>query len=98
MTNPFLFKLSKLVILWVIVIFVSLDVFAQTTNTTSNSLLTKQLVWKYLEDGYLANHVHGLVISQKGTLLAVSEGRIGPYDGDPSNLIMKRSTDNGETW
>ena len=35
---------------------------------------------------------------QKGSLLAFSEGRIGPYDGDPSNLISKRSTDYGQTW
>jgi sialidase-1 len=98
MSNTFLFKLSKAGILWLIIILVSVDIYAQTTNATGNSLMTKQPVWKYLEDGYLVNHVHGLVVSKKGTLLAFSEGRVGPYDGDPSNLIMKRSTDSGATW
>ncbi|HEY8561629.1 MAG TPA: sialidase family protein [Pyrinomonadaceae bacterium] len=76
--------------------FVVFPVLAQTPEKTPP--FVKTTVWKYLEDGYLANHVHALVLSKKGTLLAFSEGRVGPYDGDPSNLIMKRSADNGATW
>lgn len=91
-------KLFRNIFSILIIFIVSSASFPQTQSESKKSLFVKQNVWKYLEDGYLANHVHALVVSKKGTLLAFSEGRIGPYDGDPSNLIMKRSTDNGETW
>ena len=90
-------EILKLSGVFLFIVFVT-ETFGQSVTQTNNSLFVKQSVWKYLEDGYLANHVHALVISPKGTLLAFSEGRIGPYDGDPSNLIVKRSTDNGATW
>ena len=61
-------------------------------------LFQSSFIWRYFEGGYLRNHVHGLTLTTKGTVLAFSEGRIGPHDGDPVNLIMKRSTDLGVTW
>src|SRR4051812_25807837 len=97
MSNVFLSKSSKLIVLSIVFLFAA-ESSAQNPVNSTNPFFVKKTIWKYLEDGYLANHVHALVISPKGTLVAFSEGRIGPYDGDPSNLISKRSTDNGETW
>lgn len=91
-------NISKKILLLTLLLVFGNSIIAQNPNTDPKSFFVKRNVWKYLEDGYLANHVHALVITKKGTLLAFSEGRIGPYDGDPSNLISKRSTDNGETW
>ena len=98
MGHVFLIKFGKLIFPALMLSLFSMQNFAQPAEKNAAPLFVKSTVWKYLEDGYLANHVHALVVSKKGTLLAFSEGRIGPYDGDPSNLSMKRSPDNGATW
>jgi sialidase-1 len=97
MSVSFSSKLFKSFLASLMLAIASISCFPQTP-IGNEPFFAKQSVWKYMEDGYLANHVHALVITKKGTLVAFSEGRIGPYDGDPSNLIMKRSTDNGATW
>lgn len=81
------------------VFFLCISLSGQTTAPTDGKpFFQSTFIWKYFEDGYLRNHVHALSISAKGTVFAFSEGRYGPHDGDPANLIMKRSTDNGVTW
>lgn len=67
-------------------------------STAPEPLFKETFIWKYFEDGYFRNHVHSLVLTKSGSLLAFSEGRYGYYDGDPSDLILKRSTDLGATW
>lgn len=98
MSNAFSLNFCRIFCFLSVIFLPLIQAFAQTINKATPLSFVKSTVWKYLEDGYLANHVHALVMSKKGTLLAFSEGRIGPYDGDPSNLIMKRSTDLGATW
>jgi sialidase-1 len=48
---------------------------------------------------YKSTRIPALVITPKGTLLAFCEGRIGTAsDWADMNLIMRRSTDGGNTW
>jgi sialidase-1 len=51
-------------------------------------------------DGYTCFRIPALVTTAKGTLIAMSDGRIGSC-GDiptPLDLVIKRSFDNGATW
>ncbi|MEU4291858.1 sialidase family protein [Kribbella sp. NPDC026596] len=49
--------------------------------------------------GPLANyHVHGLTVLPDDTILAFSEGRHEVCDAGPRDLLLRRSTDKGETW
>lgn len=42
--------------------------------------------------------IPALVTTNKGTLLAFAEGRMGNRDQSQNKLILSRSTDNGKTW
>jgi len=69
---------------------------------------THQLSAGFVEDSsvvfepnsiYTSTRIPALVITQKGTLLAFCEGRIGTAsDWADMNLIMRRSVDGGKTW
>jgi sialidase-1 len=50
-------------------------------------------------DGYHTYRIPALVATQKGTLLAICEGRkTGRGDHGDLDLVLKRSTDGGQTW
>ncbi len=64
-----------------------------------NSFSDTTLLFEPDRDGYTMFHVPALTISAKGTLLAFAEGRYGKgKDWDDMDLLMRRSTDNGNTW
>ena len=49
--------------------------------------------------GPLANyHVHALTVLPDDTILAMTEGRHEVCDAGPRDLLLRRSTDRGETW
>jgi sialidase-1 len=51
------------------------------------------------QDGYHTFRIPALVVTQKGTLLAICEGRkTGRGDHGDLDLVQKRSTDGGLTW
>jgi sialidase-1 len=51
------------------------------------------------QDGYHTYRIPALVVTQKGTLLAICEGRkTGRGDHGDLDLVQKRSTDGGKTW
>ena len=56
-------------------------------------------LWKSGENGYHTYRIPALAVSNKGTLLAFCEGR-KQQGGDTGDIAMlvKRSTDNGQTW
>ncbi len=57
------------------------------------------LVWDFKEGGYDTHHVYGFAVTQKGTVLAFSEGREKAKDDNgPKDQVLKRSTDGGRTW
>lgn len=49
--------------------------------------------------GYHNYRIPSFLSTQKGTLLAVMEGREGMnFDHAKNDIVLKRSTDNGKTW
>jgi sialidase-1 len=51
------------------------------------------------QDGYHTYRIPALVVTQKGTLLAICEGRkTGRSDHGDLDLVLKRSKDGGKTW
>ena len=51
------------------------------------------------QDGYFAYRIPGLLTTKPGTLLAFCEGRKTTLSDDGDNdLVLRRSTDNGQTW
>ncbi len=51
------------------------------------------------QDGYHTYRIPALVVTKKGTLLAICEGRkTGRGDHGDLDLVQKRSTDGGQTW
>jgi sialidase-1 len=51
------------------------------------------------EEGYHTYRIPALVVTPKGTLLAICEGRkTGRGDHGDLDLVQKRSTDGGKTW
>ena len=43
-------------------------------------------------------HIPGLAVTAKGTVLAWCEGRRGRSDWGDIDILLRRSTDNGQTW
>lgn len=58
----------------------------------------ESVVWRKGEDAMSSHFVYGLTISTKGTLLAFSEARLEAGDDTPHHLVLKRSSDAGDTW
>lgn len=51
------------------------------------------------EDGYHTYRIPSLYCTDKGTLLAFAEGRVtGSADMHDTDLVMRRSTDDGKSW
>ena len=56
-------------------------------------------LWVAGEDGYHTYRIPALLTTQQGSLLAFCEGRRNnPRDHGDIDLLIKRSTDGGETW
>jgi len=69
-------------------------------NNTENPEYEKfNFVFTSGEEGYACYRVVSMVVTQQGTVLAFCEGRVNNCDDEGDiDLVMKRSTDNGETW
>ena len=51
------------------------------------------------QDGYHTYRIPSIITTLEGTALALCEGRKFTWeDKDPTDILLKRSTDNGETW
>jgi hypothetical protein len=49
-------------------------------------------------DGHENYHVHALAVTPDDTILAFTEGRHELSDSGPKDVLLRRSTDGGETW
>jgi sialidase-1 len=59
----------------------------------------KQVVYQSGTDGYHTYRIPALIVTGKGTLLALCEGRkTGRGDHGDLDLMVKRSEDGGKTW
>lgn len=50
------------------------------------------------EDGFKSIRIPSLVVTKKGVLLAFAEGRQAATDQAQNKILLKRSTDGGQTW
>jgi sialidase-1 len=50
------------------------------------------------QDGFASIRIPSLVVSKRGTLLAFAEGRAADADQAKNKIILKRSSDGGESW
>src|SRR5688572_9612447 len=50
------------------------------------------------EGGYKRYHIPGVVVTAKGTVLAWCEARKKGSDWDDIHILLRRSTDDGQTW
>jgi sialidase-1 len=60
--------------------------------------IEKQDLFKAGEGGYKQQHIPGLVVTAKGTVLAWCEARQKGGDWDAIDILLRRSTDDGKTW
>jgi sialidase-1 len=59
--------------------------------------IAQSVVYQPGEEGYSRYRIPAVVQTKQGTLLAFCEGRTGG-DSGPIDLVLKRSSDNGQTW
>jgi sialidase-1 len=68
-------------------------------GSTVFALNPENLVFKAGESGYFCFRAPTMVVTQSGTILAFSEGRVNSAaDEGDMDIVMKRSTDNGKSW
>jgi sialidase-1 len=61
--------------------------------------ITQSAVYLAKDGGYFVHRIPALLATGKGTLLAFCEARSGsPSDAAPTDLVLRRSLDNGKTW
>ena len=60
--------------------------------------LEKIDLFKANEHGYKLQHIPGIVVTAKGTVLAWCEARKKGGDWDQIDIVLRRSTDDGRTW
>ncbi|HWE04019.1 MAG TPA: sialidase family protein [Tepidisphaeraceae bacterium] len=59
----------------------------------------KQDLFEARVGGYTTYRIPGLIITGRGTLLAYCEARKEKgYDGDPVDILLRRSTDGGRLY
>lgn len=76
-----------------------LKMYAFSASGRFEEELPFQAVYVGGEDGYHTYRIPSLLVTSKGTLLAFCEGRKkGRSDSGDIDLLLKRSTDGGETW
>jgi sialidase-1 len=69
------------------------------SNSATVTALTNQPVFVRSQDGYHTCRIPALAVSAKGTVLAFAEGRKrSGGDAGKIDLLVRRSTDNGQTW
>lgn len=72
---------------------------AEKTENMEKSFFSQTEVYTSGAEGYHTYRIPALVLTKKGTLLAFAEGRKGgASDTGEIDLLLKRSSDGGESW
>ena len=59
----------------------------------------RTVLWSRGDNGWVDFRVHAVDVTPRGTVLAFSEARVGTSDdAGPKDLVLRRSTDGGQTW
>ena len=91
----------KRVFLYLIILFFPFFVVAQQNANSGKAFFESKTIFNPLDDGmgYHNYRIPSLLVTQKGNILAVMEGREDMnHDHAKNDLVLKRSTDNGGTW
>ncbi len=88
---------ASLVAVFGLVITLLLNSAAQPA-VAAEPVLEKINVFESGTDGYAAYRIPGIVVTQRGTVLAYCEARRGRGDWDAIDIMLRRSTDGGRTW
>lgn len=64
----------------------------------SDAFCEKTIFESWETGGYRMYRIPGMIVTQKGTVLAYYEARMANGDWGKENIIMRRSEDNGLTW
>jgi len=73
------------------------DISAGCIEELTPMAITEQSIFVGGEAGYPRMRIPALLTTSSGTLLAFCEARYGG-DGDHTDMVLKRSFDNGQTW
>ncbi|MBD3187880.1 exo-alpha-sialidase [Candidatus Bathyarchaeota archaeon] len=65
---------------------------------TSDSRPVFTTVFRERKDGYHTYRIPSIVAARDGSLVALAEGRRSRKDQSGNDIVMKRSSDNGDTW
>ena len=79
------------------ILHLSLFATLLTTLLTAAPLLEKQALYKKGDLGFQRYHIPGIVVTEKGTVLAWCEARKDGGDWDDIVILLRRSTDEGKT-
>jgi sialidase-1 len=65
----------------------------------ASQFITETQVYQAKDGGYFIHRIPALLSTQKGTLLAFCEARVGSAgDSSPTDVVLRRSFDSGKTW
>lgn len=74
-------------------------VLASCQAFAARPLMTEVTVYHQKDDGYFIHRIPALLTTDKGTLLAFCEARReSASDAAPTDVVLRRSLDNGKTW
>lgn len=82
-----------------ILTIISAFLLTYSCSHISNTKTFSTHIWKNSDKEYTKYRIPSIIVTQKGTVLTFCEGRKGD-GGDRADidLLVKRSSDNGETW
>jgi sialidase-1 len=73
--------------------------FATAWANGARPFIKQSAVYQAEDDGYFSHRIPALLVTGKGTLLAFCESRLGSAsDSAPTDLVLRRSFDNGKSW
>lgn len=78
--------------------FLTLVLASTTPTCAAEPFIEKLDLFKAGENGYKIQHIPGIVVTAKGTVLAWCEARLKGGDWDQIDILLRRSTDDGKTW
>lgn len=71
---------------------------ADATTRPPHVTFDETTLWDNEVDPLASYHVHGLAVLKNDTILVATEGRHEVCDAGPRDILLRRSTDGGNTW
>ncbi|WP_433430536.1 exo-alpha-sialidase [Nonomuraea sp. CA-141351] len=71
---------------------------AAASTAPAAPFFAETTLWDSAVDPLASYHVYGLAVLPDDTILACTEGRHEVCDAGPHDLLVRRSTDGGQTW